>query len=88
MGAVDAVQGSQGSVRYNLWTMKELDYTLKMMATSGSLMANETCRSTTRRWLEGGAEKTKEFVYTVPLDHHFHYHHAVDDHNNLHHSLP
>ena len=68
--------------------MKEPDYTMKMMATSGSLMADETCRSKTRRWMEGGAEKTKEFAYTLPFDHHFHYRHAVDDHNNLRHSLP
>ena len=47
VGDVDAVQGSEGGVTYNLWTMKEPDYTMKMMATSGSLLADETCRSTT-----------------------------------------
>ena len=88
VGDVDAVQGSEGGVTYNLWTMKEPNYTMKMMATSGSLMADETCRSTTRQWLEGGVEKMKEFAYTLPFDHHFCYRHAVDDHNNLRHSLP
>ena len=28
------------------------------------------------------------FAYTQPFDHHFRYRHAVDDHNNLRHSLP
>jgi hypothetical protein len=88
VGGVDAVQGSQDGVTYNLWTMKELDYTMEMMATSGSLMADETCRLTTRRWMECGAEKTKEFAYTLPFDHHFRYRHAVDDHNNLRPSSP
>ena len=30
----------------------------------------------------------KEFVYTLPFDWHFRYRHAVDDDNNLRHSLP
>ena len=85
---VDAIQGSEGRVTYNLWIMKEPDYTMKMMVTSGS----QTCRSTIRRWMEGGVEMTKEFAYTLPFytlpfDHHFWYRHAVNDHNNLRHSL-
>eukprot|EP00804_Cyclotella_cryptica_P002937 CCRYP_013303-RA/>CCRYP_013303-RA protein AED:0.17 eAED:0.01 QI:0/-1/0/1/-1/0/1/0/118 len=68
--------------------MKEPDYTMKMMATSGSFMAHETCRTTSPRPVENGEEKTKEFSYTLPFDHHFRYRHAVDDHNNLRHSLP
>jgi hypothetical protein len=88
IGDVDAVQGSLDGVTYNLWAMKEPDYTMKMMATSGSLMADDSCRTTSRRWVENGTEKTKEFSYTLPFDHHFRYRHAVDDHNNLRHSLP
>ena len=48
VGDVDAVQGCIDGVTYNLWAMKEPDYTMKMMATSGSLMADETCRTTSR----------------------------------------
>ena len=88
VGDVDAVQGCIDGVTYNLWVMKEPDYTMKMMATSGSLMADETCRTTSRHWVENGEEKTKEFSYILHFDHHFRYRHAVDDHNNLRHSLP
>ncbi len=43
---VNAVQGTIEGMPYNLWTMKEPDYIMKIMATSGSLIAGETCRST------------------------------------------
>jgi hypothetical protein len=68
--------------------MKEPDYVMKIMATGGSLMANDSCRTTSRSWIEGGVPKCKDFTYTQPFDHHFRYRHAVDDHNNLRHSLP
>ena len=61
---------------------------MKMMATSGSLIADETCRSTTHHWVERGINKHKEFAYTQTFDHHFCYRHAEDDHSNLHRSLP
>jgi hypothetical protein len=49
---------------------------------------DESCWSTTCLWIEGGVRKSTEFAYTLPFDNHFHYRHAVDDHNNLHHLLP
>ena len=73
---------------YNLWAMKEPDYIMTMMATRGSLIADKTCRSTTSHWIEGDVNKQKEFAYTQPFDHHSHYHHVVDNHNNLCHSVP
>jgi len=88
VGEVDAIQGTADGVTYNLWTMKEPGYVMKMMATSGSCIADESCRSTTRQWIEGRVQKSKEFAYTLPFDNHFRYRHAVDDHNNLRHSLP
>ena len=88
VGEVDAIQGTEGGVTYNLWAMKEPDYTMKMMATSGSPISDDSCRSTTWQWIEGAVQKPKEFAYTLPFDNHFRYYHAVDDHNNLCHSLP
>jgi hypothetical protein len=46
VGEVDAIQGTEGGVTYNLWAMKELDYTMKMMASSGSPISDDSCRST------------------------------------------
>ncbi len=83
VGSVDAIQGSMEGVLYNLWAMKEPDYVMKMMATGGSLIADDSCRSTSCRWIEGGVQTTKESTYTLPFDNRFRYHHAVDDHNNL-----
>lgn len=88
VGDVDVIQGNADGVTYNLWTMKEPDYVMKMMATSGILIAEESSRSTSRQWIEDGVQKRKEFSYKLPFDHHFRYCHAVDDHNNLRHSLP
>ena len=70
-------------VLYNLWAMKEPDYLMKMMATGGSLIVDDSCRSTSRCWIEGGDQARKEFTYTPPFDNHFQYRHTVDDHNNL-----
>ena len=88
VGSVDAIQGSSEGIVYNLWAMKEPDYVMKMMATGGSLTANDSCHTTSRSWIEGGVPKCKDFTHTQPFDHHFRYPHAVDDHNNLRHSLP
>ena len=68
--------------------MKAPDYITKMMATGGNLIADQTSYSTTRRWMIKGKEKVKKFRYKLPFDNHFQYHHAVDDHNNLHNALP
>lgn len=51
VGSVDAMQGSTDGVVYNLWAMKELVYVMKMMATRSSLIADESCYSTSHRWI-------------------------------------
>jgi hypothetical protein len=88
VGDTDAIQGTMDGQTYNLWGMKEPDYVMRMMATGGALLADESCRSTTRKWVEDGVETFKEFVYKRPFDWHFRFRHAVDDHNNLWHALP
>ena len=45
----EAIQGTQDGVTYNIWMMKEPDYVMKMMATGGNLIADQSCHSTTRR---------------------------------------
>lgn len=88
VGDTDAVSGTLDGIPYNLWGMKEPDYVMRMMATGGALLADDTCKEATRTWKEGGVEKSKKFNYTKPIDWHFKFRHAVDDHNNLRHALP
>ncbi len=54
----------------------------------GPLSADDSCKETTRRWMEGNQNRTATFRYARPFDWHFCYRHAVDDHNNLRHTLP
>ena len=67
--------------------MKEPNYFMRMMDTDGRLLADETCKETLIRWKENGEDLVKKFKYKLPFCWHFRYHHAVDDHNNLRHSL-
>ena len=88
VGDCDAIQGVMEGTTYNLWGMKEPDYVMRMMATGGPLDANDSCRTASHRWNEAGVEVHRTFKYKCPYDWHFWYRHAVDDHNNLRHSLP
>ena len=68
--------------------MKEPNYVMRMMATSGHLLADETCKDTVRRWKENGEDVVKKFKDKLPLDWHFRYRHTVDNHHKLRHVLP
>lgn len=81
---VDAVIGVLQGVCYNTWGMKELDYVMRIMATVGVLATDNTCW---KMHHEVGPDLIT-FQYCMPFDWHFHYHHAVDDHNTPCHSLP
>ncbi len=61
---------------------------MKMMAMGGPLIPNESCKLQRRRFKEGGVEVTRTFQFPLPYDWHYKFRHAVDDHNNLHHSIP
>jgi hypothetical protein len=61
---------------------------MKMMATGGPLIANKTCKDQWRRFTKDGVEVSHTFQFPLLYDWHYKYRHAVDDHNNLHHSLP
>ena len=85
VGSVDAIEGTSTGQRYTMWCMKEPDYVMRLMATGGSLLADdETCKLAHR----GVGDSRVSFRYTRPYDWHFRYRHAVDDHNNLRHTLP
>jgi len=60
---------------------------MKMMATGGPLLVNDSCGEQKRRWTEGGVERAGTFRFPCPYEWHYKFRHAVDDHNNLHHAL-
>ena len=61
---------------------------MKLFATYGSLTVPPNQTETVRiyKWL--GENVTTKFYYTEPFANHFLFRHAVDDHNNLQHSVP
>lgn len=68
---------------YNIRDMNEPDYVMKIMATHGVLEKDDTFGE---RYCCSGDDRVS-FKNEKPCDWHFCYHHAVDDHNNLHHAL-
>ena len=71
VGDNHVIAGKMDSVVYNLWEMKEPDYVMRMMVSSGQLSENETCK-----------EAEFRFRYACPFNSH-----ADDDHKNLCHGL-
>ena len=88
MGETDEKQETVDGFIYNLWGMKEPNYVMRMMATGGRLLEDDTCKKTVRIWEENGEDVVKKFKYKPPFYWNFCYRHAVDDHNNFRHALP
>ena len=84
VGSTDALKGKIDNVPYNIFFMKEPDYTMKLMSTYGglSILPNEPDVS---RVVDG---QKVTFKYTKNFSYHYKYRHMVDDHNNLRHSTP
>ena len=86
VGETDSVRGKLDGVPYNIFSMKEPDYTMKLMATYGSLVVKGDKNKRNVRYVNG--EKIADFLYQEPFANHFAYRHVVDDHNNHRHSHP
>jgi hypothetical protein len=56
-----AISGTLVGKEYFLWGLKEPSYVMKMMATRGPLLANDSCGEQKWRWLEGGVEVAQRF---------------------------
>jgi hypothetical protein len=82
------ISGSLDGEDYFLWGMKEPDYVMKMMATGRSLLATQHCQEVKRKWTNRGVVESRSFRYPCPIDWHYKFRHAIDDHNNLCHSMP
>ena len=48
--------------------MKYVCYSIKMMATGGNLVTDNSWRTTMHKWIRSGVEVVKEFTYPLPLD--------------------
>ena len=87
VGETDSIQGTADDVIYNLWGMKDPNYVMRMMATGGRLLADDTCTETVIRWKENGEDVVNNFKYKLPFDWNFRYCHAVYEHNNSRHAM-
>jgi len=88
VGDTMAITGKLDGEEYFLWALMEPTYIMKMMATGGPLLANDSCGEQKRRWIEGGVARADTFRFPCPYDWHYKFRHAIDDHNNLRHALP
>ena len=68
VGETDSIQGKVDDVIYNLWRMKEPNYVMRMTATGGRLLEDDTWKETVRRWKENGEDVVKKFKYKLPFD--------------------
>jgi hypothetical protein len=81
VGDVDALCGELDGIRYSLFCMKDAGYTMKIMATYGSLQPMG------ESWKErAGVVEPFKYSTEVLFHNHFNYRHAVDDLNSLRHS--
>jgi hypothetical protein len=62
---------------YLFWALKEPSYIMKMMATGGPLLANDSCKEQKRKWIEGGVETAGTFQFPCPYDWHYKYCHVT-----------
>jgi hypothetical protein len=54
------ISGKLDGKEYFFWALKEPSYIMKMMATGGPLLANDSCGEQKWRWTEGGVEGSRE----------------------------
>ena len=88
VGEGDSLHGTLNEVPYDLFCMKEPDYTMKIMSTYGRLIISEGQRISKRVFTKDGNKQKIDFKYAEPFANHFDYHHIVDDHNNLRNQTP
>ena len=61
VGETYAIQGTVYDVIYNLWVMKETNYVMRMMATSGRLLKDDTRKETVIIWKVNGEDLVNNF---------------------------
>jgi Transposase IS4 len=75
VGAVDALDGTMNGVKFNIFCMKDVDFTTSLMSTYGT---NQRVGEQKHRIVNG---QRVSLHYPEVVSHHYLYRHAVDDHN-------
>ena len=89
VGECDSLAGTLDTVPYDIFCLKEPNYTMKIMSTYGGLVEPPNQPESKRIFKNTSGERvTVNFEYKEPFANHFNFRHAVDDHNNLRHGLP
>ena len=70
-------------VKYDIFCMKEPDYTMEIMSTYGGLTVKEGQCDSKRVYTKDREQASTNFKYTETIANHFDYRHIVDNHNNL-----
>ena len=56
VGETNTIQVTVDDFIYNLWGMKEPNYVMRMMATGGHILKDDTSKETVRIWKENGVD--------------------------------
>ena len=67
VGETYAIQGTVDEVIYNLWGMKEPNYVMKMMATGGHLLADDTRKETVIIWKKNGERNSSTSCHLIDI---------------------
>ena len=79
VGTCERQPGILDGIEFDIYALKEPDYTLMMMSTYGSLIIKDGQRDSVR--MDPSRNTTTRFKYTEVIGNHFSYRGAVDDHN-------
>jgi len=85
VGECDRLPGVLDGVSFDIFAMKEPDYTMMLMSTYGCLVTKDNQKLSYRQWEKNGVSQLSTFKYTETFANHFGYRGAVDDHNNKRH---
>ena len=86
IGATDSIKGKLDGIDYNLFMIKDRDFTIKLMSIYGKLeVQNRT--SDTLRYIEIIESSRKirwqiNFQYTEPFQNYYRSRHSINDHNH------
>ena len=86
IGTTDSIKGKLDRINYNLFMMKDRDFTIKVMSTYGKLeVQNGT--SNTLRYIEiiEGSRKIRRritFQYTEPFQNYYRSRYSIDDNHH------
>ena len=89
VGYTDVMVGKLDGVKYYVFCLRDVGFTMKVMLTYGDLTVSKKCEHTRRFFRDASGETLKcDFKYTQVFENHFTYCHSIDDHNHLRHQVP